>query len=121
MAKHSPLPWRLAPGDNPPDFSRTVDGRGCFVFGDNSGPKKADAALIVEAVNGRQSDEALIASLLYHHLEDFAEAVASDNFTKVVKAAFKRLGLKYEPFGPDAFETVEQRMKGGRSNGQEQA
>ena len=51
MAKHSPLPWRLAPGDNPPDFSRTVDARGCFVFGDNSGPKKADADLIIDAVN----------------------------------------------------------------------
>lgn len=55
MAKHSPLPWRLAPGDNPPDFSRTVDDRGCFVFGDNSGPKKADAALIVRAVNERDT------------------------------------------------------------------
>lgn len=53
MDKHSPTPWRLAPGDNPPDFSCTVDARGCFVFGDNSGPKKADAALIVDAVNER--------------------------------------------------------------------
>jgi len=60
-----------------------------------------------------QTDEELIAALLYYHLEDFAEAVASDSFTQVVKAAFKRLGLKYEPFGPDAFETVERRMKEG--------
>lgn len=67
------------------------------------------------------TDEELIAALLYYHLEDFAEAVASDGFTKVVKAAFRRLGLRYEPFGPDALEVVEQRMKGGKPNGQEQA
>lgn len=57
------------------------------------------------------NDEELIAALLYYHLEDFAEAVASDSFTQVVKAAFKRLGLKYEPFGLDALEVVEKRMK----------
>ena len=57
------------------------------------------------------NDEELIAALLYYHLEDFAEAIASVGFTKVVKAAFKRLGLKYEPFGPDALETVEKRKK----------
>lgn len=59
------------------------------------------------------NDEELIAALLYYHLEDFAESVAIDSFTKVIKAAFKRLGLKYEPFGPNAMETVEQRMKDG--------
>lgn len=56
------------------------------------------------------TDEELIASLLYYHLEDFAEAIASGGFTQVVKAAFKRLGLKYEPFGPDALEAIEKRM-----------
>ena len=67
------------------------------------------------------TDEELIAALLYYHLEDFAEAVASDGFAQVIKAAFQRLGLRHEPFGPDALETVEQRMKGGKPNGQEQA
>lgn len=52
-AKHSPTPWHLAPGDNPVDVSRTVDADGYFLFGDNCGPAKADAALIVEAVNER--------------------------------------------------------------------
>lgn len=60
------------------------------------------------------NDEELIAALLYYHLEDFAEAVASDSFTQVVKAAFKRLGLKYEPFGPDALETIEKRIEEAR-------
>ncbi len=57
------------------------------------------------------TDEELIAELLYYHLEDFAEAVASQSFARVIKAAFKRLGLKYEPFGPNALETVEKRRK----------
>ena len=55
------------------------------------------------------NDEKLIAELLYYHLEDFAEAVASKSFTQGIKAAFRRLGLKYEPFGPDALEVVEKR------------
>ena len=75
MAKHSPLPWRLAPGDNPPDFSRTVDARDCFVFGDNSGPKEADAVLIVEAVNGRKRDEA-VKAIDPHALPPFHEEYA---------------------------------------------
>lgn len=57
------------------------------------------------------NDEELIAALLYYHLEDFAEAAASKSFTRVIKAAFRRLGLKYEPFGPDALEVVEKRRK----------
>lgn len=61
-----------------------------------------------------QTDEELIAALLYYHLEDFAEAVASVSYTQVVKAAFKRLGLKYEPFGPDAQETIEKRIEEAR-------
>lgn len=62
------------------------------------------------------TDEELIASLLYYLLEDFAEAIASDGFTQVVKAAFKRLGLKYEPFGPDALEAIEKRIEEVRND-----
>lgn len=57
------------------------------------------------------NDEELIAALLYYHLEDFAEAIASVGFTKVVKAAFKRLGLRYEPFGPDALAAIDDRLR----------
>ena len=110
MNKHSPLPWTVRPHLPDAHFEVVADANDNTV---GTATLPENAALIVEAVNGRDRDEALIASLLYHHLEDFAEAVASDNFTKVVKAAFKRLGLKYEPFGPDALETVEQRMKEG--------
>ena len=108
--KHSPLPWTIRPHLPDAHFEVVADAEGNTV---GTATLPENAALIVEAVNERQSDEALIASLLYHHLEDFAEAVASDNFTKVVKAAFKRLGLKYEPFGPDALTAIENYMREG--------
>lgn len=61
-----------------------------------------------------KNDDELIAELLYYHAEDFAEAIASESFTRVIKAAFRRLGLKYEPFGPDAMEAIEKRIEEAR-------
>jgi hypothetical protein len=110
MDKHSPTPWRVVVNPLNGELLIKESGPGVSLTVGNMF-KPADAEYLVEAVNGRKRDEALIASLLYHHLEDFAEAVASDSFTQVVKAAFKRLGLKYEPFGPDALEAVEKRRK----------
>ena len=58
-------------------------------------------------------DEELIAALLYLHMEDYCESIASDQYKRAVKAAFCRIGVKYEPFGPDAMKAVEAHMKGG--------
>ena len=58
-----------------------------------------------------KKDALLIASLLYYEVEDYAESIASANFIKVIKDACKRIGVKYEPFGPDMQEAIEARRK----------
>lgn len=66
-----------------------------------------DLADRIEAAAKR--DERLIAELLYLLAEDFAEAIASDKFRIAMKRACSRIGVKYEPFGPDMMEEIEKR------------
>ena len=104
----SPTPWTIRPHLPDAHFEVVADAAGNTV---GTATRREDAALIVEAVNGRQSDEALIASLLYLLAEDYSELFATNRYRHVMETACKRLGIPYEPFGHDALPAITKHME----------